>query len=93
LFQLYFGDRVLKIICPGWSQALILLISVSQVTRITSMNCWCLTVFSHFWINLCSLIFPLLVLGFDLSTSGIRQPFYFLFFFFSFCAFLLTCFK
>jgi hypothetical protein len=36
----YFGDRVSRNICPGWPQIVILLISASQVARITGMNYW-----------------------------------------------------
>jgi hypothetical protein len=42
----YFGDGVSRVICLGWSQIAILLISASQVVRITGMShrtqlCFC----------------------------------------------------
>jgi hypothetical protein len=37
-----FFKTVLRIICPGWLQIAILLISVSLVARITGLSCWCL---------------------------------------------------
>jgi hypothetical protein len=40
--DMFFWDRVLWTICPGWLQTAILLISASWVTRITGMRCWCL---------------------------------------------------
>jgi hypothetical protein len=38
----YFGDGVLRTICLCWPWPLILLISTSQVARITGVNHWCL---------------------------------------------------
>jgi hypothetical protein len=35
----YFGDGILKTICPGWLQTIILPISASQVARITGVSC------------------------------------------------------
>jgi hypothetical protein len=37
----YFGDGVLRTICLGWPQISILLISASQVARITDVSHWC----------------------------------------------------
>jgi hypothetical protein len=34
----YFGDGVFHIICPGWFQRVLLLISTSQVAMITGMR-------------------------------------------------------
>jgi hypothetical protein len=39
----YFGDGVTQTTCPGWPQTEILLISTSQVARITGMSHQCLT--------------------------------------------------
>jgi hypothetical protein len=38
----YFGDRLLWTVCLGWPQIAILLISASQVARITGVSHWCL---------------------------------------------------
>jgi hypothetical protein len=38
--------RVLQTICPGWPWNLILLISDSQIARITSVSHWCLAMTS-----------------------------------------------
>jgi hypothetical protein len=54
----YFGGEVLQTICSGWSQTKILLISVSQVARITGMSHWHLAVNFIFdrWYNYSSYI-------------------------------------
>jgi hypothetical protein len=36
-----FQDRVSQIICPGWPQTVILLISASQVARVIGISEWC----------------------------------------------------
>jgi hypothetical protein len=41
----YFGDGISPTVCLGWPQTTILLISASQIARITTMN-W--TVFEEF---------------------------------------------
>jgi hypothetical protein len=45
----YFGDRVSQTVCLGWPQTMILLISASQIVKITGVNHQCLTstVFVH----------------------------------------------
>jgi hypothetical protein len=37
----YFGDRVSQTVCSVWPWTMILLISASQVARITGMSHWC----------------------------------------------------
>jgi hypothetical protein len=37
-FSDYFGDGLSRTICPGWLQTMILLISASQVARITGVS-------------------------------------------------------
>jgi hypothetical protein len=37
-WSVYFGDRVLRIICPGWPSTIIFLISASQIARIIDVN-------------------------------------------------------
>jgi hypothetical protein len=45
----YFGDGVSKSICLGWPKTAILLISASQVARITGVSHWYLAVaMAHF---------------------------------------------
>jgi hypothetical protein len=39
----YFGDRVSRTVCPVWPQTSILLISVSQIARITGVSHRCAT--------------------------------------------------
>jgi hypothetical protein len=36
----YFGDRVSQTVCLGWPQTMILLISASQVAKITGVSHW-----------------------------------------------------
>jgi hypothetical protein len=43
LWWVFFWDRVLWSICPGWLQISILLIFVSWVARITGISYRCLT--------------------------------------------------
>jgi hypothetical protein len=42
IFLWLFGDGVSRTICPGWPGTVILLISASQVTRVTDVSRWCL---------------------------------------------------
>jgi hypothetical protein len=36
----YFGDGILRTVCLGWPQTAILLISNSQIARITGVSLW-----------------------------------------------------
>jgi hypothetical protein len=38
LLWLFFGDEVLGTVCPGWPQTTFLLLSASQVARITGVS-------------------------------------------------------
>jgi hypothetical protein len=40
LLWLYFGVKILQTICPGWTWTKILLITASQVARITGVSHW-----------------------------------------------------
>jgi hypothetical protein len=53
----FFLWRVLKTICQGWLQSVILLISTSGVARIIGVSPRCLACFRYFWdevLHLCS---------------------------------------
>jgi hypothetical protein len=42
LWWVFFQHRVLRTICPGWLQTVVLLISASGVAGITGVSHWCL---------------------------------------------------
>jgi hypothetical protein len=73
--------RVSKAVCPGWPRTGIILISASQVARITGVSHWYPTPFLASWGHLQSLVhgslftlhqLPLAILTFP--TSVIKSP-------------------
>jgi hypothetical protein len=43
----FFQDKVSRTVCPGWLRTFILLISASQVARITGVSHWCPAFFKN----------------------------------------------
>jgi hypothetical protein len=72
-----FWDRVLRPICPGWLQILILLISASWVARITGARYWCPAFFLVFWdrVSLCSPEYPQDILASSSWVLGLQHAF------------------
>jgi hypothetical protein len=67
----YFGGGVWKTICPGWLRTTILLISASQVARLTGLSYWCLAMV-YFLSNLHAWLFTSTVFHWLESTEGMN---------------------